>query len=81
MVPVGAGPTIGPDEAMAIVEAVGARLVVPMHYRTEHIGFLEPLEATLARFERVHRADSTTVDLGAVDGDGDGPLLVVPAVP
>src|SRR4051812_10157955 len=44
MVPVGAGPTIGPDEAMAIVEATGARLVVPMHYRTERIGFLDPLE-------------------------------------
>src|SRR3954451_21149083 len=43
MVPVGAGPTIGPDEAMAIVEATGARLVVPMHYRTERIGFLDPL--------------------------------------
>jgi L-ascorbate metabolism protein UlaG (beta-lactamase superfamily) len=81
MVPVGAGPTIGPDEAIAIVEAVGARLVVPMHYRTERIGFLDPLDATLARFERVHRGDSTTVvDLDAVDG-GDGPVLVVPAVP
>jgi L-ascorbate metabolism protein UlaG (beta-lactamase superfamily) len=81
MVPVGAGPTIGPDEAMAIVEAVGARLVVPMHYRTERIGFLEPLDATLARFERVHRADSTTVDLDALDLRSDGPTLVVPAVP
>ena len=82
MVPVGGGFTIGTDEAMAIVAAVGARLVVPMHYRTERIGFLEPLDATLARFgERVHRADSPTVDLGAVDGSGDGPVLVVPSVP
>jgi L-ascorbate metabolism protein UlaG (beta-lactamase superfamily) len=81
MVPVGAGPTIGPDEAMAIVEATGARLVVPMHYRTERIGFLEPLDGTLERFARVHRADTPTVDLGALGGDGDGPVLVVPAVP
>src|SRR3954451_1223668 len=43
MVPVGAGPTIGPDEATAIAETTQARLVVPMHYRTERIGFLEPL--------------------------------------
>jgi L-ascorbate metabolism protein UlaG (beta-lactamase superfamily) len=81
MAPVGAGPTIGPDEAMAIVAATGARLVVPMHYRTERIGFLDPLDAALARFERVHRADTPTVDLGAIDGDGGGPVLVVPAVP
>jgi len=79
MVPVGGGPTIGTDEAMAIVEATGARLVVPMHYRTERIGFLEPLDGTLARFERVHRSETPTVDLGAVDGDG--PVLVVPAAP
>src|SRR3954469_23883534 len=71
MVPVGAGPTIGPDEAMAIVEATGARLVVPMHYRTERIGFLDPLE----RFPRVHRAETPTVDLEAVGADGDGRLL------
>jgi L-ascorbate metabolism protein UlaG (beta-lactamase superfamily) len=81
MVPVGGGPTIGTDEAMAIVEATGARIVVPMHYRTERIGFLEPLDGTLARFERVERAETPTVDLDALDGGGDGPLLVVPATP
>src|SRR3954447_1956997 len=81
MVPVGAGPTIGPDEAMAIVETTQARLVVPVAYRTERLRFLEPLDGTLARFERVHRADTPTVDLAAVDGGGDGPSLVVPAVP
>jgi len=81
MVPVGAGPTIGPGEAMAIVEATQARLVVPMHYRTERIGFLEPLDGTLERFGRVHRADTPTVDLDALAGDAEGPLLVVPAAP
>src|SRR3954454_12560645 len=81
LVPVGAGPTIGPDEAMAIVEATQARLVVPMHYRTERIGFLEPLDATLERFARVHRADTPTVDLGSLDESADGPTLVAPAAP
>jgi L-ascorbate metabolism protein UlaG (beta-lactamase superfamily) len=79
LVPVGAGPTIGPDEAMAIAETTQARLVVPMHYRTERISFLEPVDATLERFERVHRADTPTVDLAALAGDG--PQLVVPAAP
>src|SRR3954447_3436262 len=45
MVPVGSGPTIGADEAMAIVEATRARLVVPMHYATERVDWLEPLDA------------------------------------
>src|SRR3954452_17779861 len=80
LVPVGAGPTIAPDEAVAIAETTQARLVVPMHYRTERIGFLEPLDGTLERFQRVHRAETPTVDLAAVD-DGEGPLLVVPATP
>src|SRR3954470_8094707 len=43
MVPVGGGPTIGAEQAMAIVDAVGARLVVPMHYRTGRTDFLEPV--------------------------------------
>src|SRR3954468_13240063 len=81
MVPVGAGPTIGPDEATAIAETTQARLVVPMHYRTERIGFLEPLDGTLERFARVHRADTPTVDLDALDRDGGGPVLVVRATP
>ncbi len=34
-VPVGGGPTVGGESAAAIVRALGARLVVPMHYRTE----------------------------------------------
>src|SRR3954451_12851910 len=81
MVPVGAGPTIGPDEAMAIVETTQARLVVPMHYRTERIGFLEPLDGTLERFARVHRADTPTLDLDALHESAAAPTLVVPAVP
>jgi L-ascorbate metabolism protein UlaG (beta-lactamase superfamily) len=80
MVPVGAGPTIGPDEAMAIVEAVGARLVVPMHYRTERIDFLEPVDAFAALAQRVKRLESSAFDLEALPG-GDSQLVVVPAAP
>jgi L-ascorbate metabolism protein UlaG (beta-lactamase superfamily) len=81
MVPVGAGPTIGAEEAMAIVVATQARIVVPMHYRTERIDWLEPLEGFAARFSRVERADRPTVDLASVAVDGGGPVLVVPAAP
>src|SRR3954454_22019337 len=81
MVPVGAGPTIGPDEAMEVAETTQARLLVPMHYPTGRIRFLEPLDGTLERFARVHRADTPTVDLDALDESADGPTLVAPAAP
>ena len=40
--PVGAGPTIGPEQAAAIVERLAPRWVVPMHYRTHRTSFLDP---------------------------------------
>ena len=80
IVPVGGGPTIGARQAMEIVEAVEAGIVVPAHYRTERIGFLEPLDEFAAHFRRVQRADTPVLELDPPPG-GDGPLLVVPAVP
>ena len=80
LTPVGGGPTIGAEQAAAIAEAVEAKLVVPAHYRTERIDFLDPLDAMLERYARVHRADAPAVDIDAL-ADGDGPLLVVPAAP
>jgi L-ascorbate metabolism protein UlaG (beta-lactamase superfamily) len=79
-IPVGGGPTIGAEQAMAVVEAVGAECVVPAHYRTERIDFLEPVDGFAGGFTRVHRADASVVDVGALP-DGEGPLLVLPAVP
>jgi L-ascorbate metabolism protein UlaG (beta-lactamase superfamily) len=43
-VPVGGGPTIGADEAAEIADQLAPRLIVPMHYRTPRIGFLEPAD-------------------------------------
>ena len=55
--PVGGGPTVGGEDAAAIVRALRPRLVVPMHYRTEAVNFLDPpdafLEALGARVERL----------------------------
>jgi hypothetical protein len=48
---------IGGESAAAIVRALRPRLVVPMHYRTEAVNFLDPpdefLDARVARVERV----------------------------
>jgi L-ascorbate metabolism protein UlaG (beta-lactamase superfamily) len=40
--PAGGGPTIGGDEAAEVVRRLAPKLVVPMHFRTEAIGFLDP---------------------------------------
>ena len=45
--PAGAGPTIGGESAAAVVRALSPHLVVPMHFRTDAIGFLEPPDAFL----------------------------------
>jgi L-ascorbate metabolism protein UlaG (beta-lactamase superfamily) len=52
-VPVGDGPTIGPSLAHEISATLGARWIVPMHYRTARTNFLETADAFLDRFEQV----------------------------
>ena len=43
--PVGGGPTVGGESAAAVVRALRPRLVVPMHYRTEAVNFLDSPDA------------------------------------
>jgi L-ascorbate metabolism protein UlaG (beta-lactamase superfamily) len=79
IVPVGGGPTIGGEAAADLVRAVGPRLVVPMHYRTPAVNFLEPPDAFLdalgARVERV----AGEVDTGELlDGEPVVALLAPP---
>jgi L-ascorbate metabolism protein UlaG (beta-lactamase superfamily) len=79
-VPVGGGFTIGAEQASLIAERLSPRWVVPMHYRTPRIGFLEPVDAFLdkaALIERVASNAFETAELPRVDG----PLVVVPAAP
>ena len=76
IVPVGGGPTIGADGALALVEQLRPRLVVPMHYRTPQVDFLEPADAFLDRAPlEVVRWDASEGELPA------GPAIVVPAPP
>jgi L-ascorbate metabolism protein UlaG (beta-lactamase superfamily) len=79
-VPVGDGPTIGADQAAAITQRLGARWVVPMHYRTPRVNFLETAEAFLERISAVERIDASRVETEDLR-DADGPLAVVPSAP
>jgi L-ascorbate metabolism protein UlaG (beta-lactamase superfamily) len=79
-VPIGDGPTIGAEQAAAIAGRLSARIVVPMHYRTERIDFLEPVDAFAQRAQRVEPLQSSAFDLDALPS-GDVPLVVVPGAP
>jgi L-ascorbate metabolism protein UlaG (beta-lactamase superfamily) len=79
-IPVGAGPTIGAEQARAISERLGARWVVPMHYRTPRIGFLETADEFLSLMSDVERLDTTRFDTANL-GAERAPLTVVPAAP
>lgn len=80
ILPVGGGPTIGAQQAALIVERLSPRWVVPMHYRTPRIGFLETADDFLESFEHVERLSQSTFDTESLPAQ-DGPLVVVPAAP
>lgn len=79
-VPVGGGPTAGAPQAAAIVDRLSPRWVVPMHYRTPRIGFLEPADAFLALMPDVEHLPGSAFDIAQLPV-ADGPVAVVPAAP
>jgi len=80
-VPVGGGPTLGAAGATAMIERLQPTWVVPMHYRTPSISFLEPPDAFFAMCKDVRRLDGTEFDTGDLVPSGAGPAVLVPAVP
>ena len=80
LLPVGGGPTAGAEQAAAIVERLSPRWVVPMHYRTPRIGFLDTADAFLELMAHVERTPRATFDTSELPVE-DGPVAVVPAVP
>jgi L-ascorbate metabolism protein UlaG (beta-lactamase superfamily) len=79
-IPVGGGPTIGAEQAAAVTERLDPLWVVPMHYRTARIDFLETAEPFLERISHVQRLDAPRFDIAELPG-GKRPLAVVPAAP
>jgi len=80
--PVGGGPTIGCEAAAAAVRELGPRLVVPMHYRTEAVNFLEPPDAFLAALgAETTRLDTTDAEAEALLGTRSEPTVALLAPP
>jgi L-ascorbate metabolism protein UlaG (beta-lactamase superfamily) len=78
--PVGGGPTMDGEQAAAIAERIGARWVVPMHYRTQRIDFLSGADDFLARVPEVHRPAATAFDTDDLPAAG-ALLAVLPDAP
>jgi L-ascorbate metabolism protein UlaG (beta-lactamase superfamily) len=81
IVPVGGGPTAGASEAAAIVERLKPRWVVPMHYRTPRISFLETEQAFVELMTHVERLSGPTFDTAELPIEDGAPVVVVPAAP
>jgi L-ascorbate metabolism protein UlaG (beta-lactamase superfamily) len=67
MVPVGAGPTLDGAGAAEAVGVLAPGWVVPMHYRTPAIGFLEPADDFLGRFDDVRALEASEVEVAAAE--------------
>lgn len=80
ILPVGGGPTIDAAQAKAIVDRLNPRWVVPMHYRTPRIEFLDTLDAFVGMFDDVRRLPEPGFELEDLQ-DGEAPVAVVPAAP
>jgi L-ascorbate metabolism protein UlaG (beta-lactamase superfamily) len=80
IIPVGGGPTIGGLEAAEITLSLNPTWVVPMHYRTPRIGFLNTEEEFVKAIAHVERIDSPSFETADLP-QGDAPLAVVPAAP
>jgi L-ascorbate metabolism protein UlaG (beta-lactamase superfamily) len=78
--PVGGGPTIGAAQAAAIARDLSPRWVVPMHYRTPKISFLETEEEFVGLMPAVERLSGPSFETAELPS-GDDPLAVVPAAP
>jgi len=78
--PVGGGFTIGASQAAAISARLQPRVVVPMHYRTERVSFLEPLDEFLDAMANTELLEQPAFELPD-DDDADLQRVIVPAVP
>lgn len=80
ILPVGGGPTIGAGGAKAIVDRLRPKWVIPMHYRTERISFLDTADEFLGLMTQVQRPSQSGFDTAELPG-GDEPVAVVLATP
>ena len=76
--PIGGGPTIGGEAAAALVHELRPRFVLPMHYRTAAVNFLEPPDAFLAAVASpVTRLDTSETGVEDLLGESGEPTIAL----
>jgi L-ascorbate metabolism protein UlaG (beta-lactamase superfamily) len=81
-VPAGGGPTIGGEPAAALVRDIAPRLVVPMHYRTPAVNFLDPPDEFLVALGvDATRLETSELDVDGIIGTTEAPTVVLFAPP
>ena len=68
LLPVGGGPVIGAEAAAEVVRRLSPKCVVPMHYRTARVNFLEPVDPFLERMAQVKRISQQRFDTEELHG-------------
>jgi L-ascorbate metabolism protein UlaG (beta-lactamase superfamily) len=64
LAPVGGYYTIGPEEARRTAEALGAKIVIPMHYKTDVLGFpIQPVDDFLKLMPKVERVGGKSIEI------------------
>ncbi len=82
LLPVGGGPTVGGETAAAVVRELAPRLVVPHHYRTDAVNFLEPPDPFLdALGAPVARLEATEAEVQPLLGSREEPRVALLAPP
>jgi L-ascorbate metabolism protein UlaG (beta-lactamase superfamily) len=73
---------VGGESAAAIVRALRPRLVIPMHYRTDAVNFLDPPDEFLAALgARVERVSDNELEVEQFLGSADDPTVALLAPP
>ena len=67
-IPAGGGPTVGGRPAADVVHALAPRLVVPMHYRTPQVNFLDPPDEFLAALGMPVTETASDVEIDGLEG-------------
>lgn len=77
-VPVGGGPTVGGAEAAALARELAPKLIVPMHFRTSAVDFLEPPDEFLAQAPgTVRRVEASRARAEDLLGSSNAPVVAL----
>ena len=80
LLPVGGFYTIDPQQAMEVAQQVEARVIIPMHYRTEEFGFdvIARLDDFVKQYEDIEFAGTDTVEF-MLDDEEPEVLILTPS--